>query len=913
MVFTFIHTFYSCSMIKHSKCSQNIYCIGSFIVKDKTFGYVDTMCPIGIGKTTLAHEICLKWTKESFLAKEYDLVILIQLRTVQERTLQQEIIDAVGSEAAYDELLTKCHGNRCLIILEGLDEISAHWQKNDEMFSKLVNSTTFLSCTNIIITSRPHACVHLCKDKKFTRTIEIVGFGKTRIKEYAEMYFNSKHDLNTVEKSSLNTAEKFMEQVYSDPHISSLCYVPLCLNMVLECYKHNDKALHKTFTGLYQSFVVSRVNYHIEHKKAMPLGTVQESDKECFKNLDIVLSDHDVPELLEGALETLFLLSKLAYKSYFEHLNSNERNPKIVYVKKHLTHCNITNLKNDACGLLKATNTLFATGNTAVYSFNHLSVQEYFCALYISLLPEDQQLQLLKDHITDYPHMWPFYAGITKLRSFDVLHYLQQYMLQDKHLENIVQLESPMFLDCRNVSKNCNISDQQTMIVLNSIHEAQLSKDVCKYKAHALFMFNYRFRQYDYMCISYFMSEVSITQLYLPYCNIRDQEVKILTQCKEIPSLKVLDLSCNHITCKGIECLTPIITNLTHLSVAHNPNIGDDGIKLFSTSLLKFSSLIQLDIRYIGMTIDGAYYGLSEYLKCNDLLQSLEVSYNNITEVGLTFILLVKMVYQFSNFTTSLTRLSIKRCNLGFQAVVSVLTMALSMYKTLKYLDISENHIEDHGMRLLSLFLKTNETLVQLSAHSCGFHGFGSECVADMLLENKTLKYLNISNNDIGDDGITAITCSIEVNTTLIQLKIYDGGYGCKGLEAVNKVLKVNKTLKELCISVRVEEQRHIEKVGCTVLETFLKSDCKLPRLNVCSHCEGIKEFINKAEVEISRTTGTDATRWTVDEDTIRPYGNHGQILRYVLKVASYDTLSIYVALLNYVAEIWPSLYRSHD
>ena len=852
------------------------------------------MCPIGIGKTTLAHEICLQWAKEKFLTKEYDLVILIQLRAVQERTLQQVMIDAVGSETSYVELLTKCHGNRCLIILEGLDEISARWQENDEMFSKLVNSTTFLSCANIIITSRPHACVHLCKDKNFIRTIEIVGFGKTRIKEYAEMYFDCRRDLNTAEKSSLNTAEKFMEQVHSDPHISSLCYVPLCLDMVLECYKHSDKILHKTFTELYQSFVVSRVNYHIEHKKAMPLGTVQDSDKEYFKNLANVLSD--VPEFLEGALETLFLLSKLAYKSYFEwceQLNSNERNSKIVYDKKHLTHCNITNLKNDACGLLKATNTLYGTGNTSVYTFNHLSVQEYFCALYISLLPEDQQLQLLKDHITDHPHLWPFHAGITKLRSFDVSHYLQQYMLQDKHLENPVQFENPMFLDCRNVARNCNISDQQTVIVLNSIHEAQLSSDVYKNKAHALFMFNYRFRQYDYMCISYFMSTAPITQLYLPYCNIRDQEVKILIQCKDkIPSLKVLDLSCNLITCKGIEYLIPIITNLTHLSVAHNFNIGDDGIKLFSEPPLKFSSLIQLDIRYIGMTIDGVYHGLCEYLKHNDLLQSLEVSYNNIAEAGLTFILFV-MVYQFFNFTTSLTRLSIKRCNLGFQAVVNVLTMALSLYKTLKYLDISENHIEDHGMRFLSLSLKTNETLIQLSAHSCGFHGFGSECVADMLLENKTLKYLNISNNDIGDDGITTITCSIEVNTTLIQLKIYDGGYGCKGLEAVNKMLMVNKTLKELCISVRVEEQRRIEKVGCTVLETFLKSDCKLPQLNVCSRCKGIIEFINKAEVEMSRTTGTDATQLTVNADTIRPYGDHGQISRYVLKVASYNALSV--------------------
>ena len=157
----------------------------------------------------------------SFLSDDYDLVILIQLRTIQERSLQEAMVEVVGSEAAYYELLTKSHGERCLIILEGLDEISVDWQQNDTWFCQLVKNTGFLSYANVLVTSRPHACVDLYKDiKGYTRTIEIVGFNKPQIKEYAELYFH-----NT------NTAEKFVEQMNDDPHISSLCYVPLCLNM----------------------------------------------------------------------------------------------------------------------------------------------------------------------------------------------------------------------------------------------------------------------------------------------------------------------------------------------------------------------------------------------------------------------------------------------------------------------------------------------------------------------------------------------------------------------------------------------------------------------------------------------------------------------------------------------------------
>ena len=799
------------------------------------------------------------------------------------------MIDAVGSEAAYDELLTKSHGNRCLIILEGLDEISADWQQNDETFSKLVHDINFLSYANIIITSRPHACIHLSKNKKTTRTIEIVGFGKTRIKEYAEMYFNSKCESNTVD--NLNTAERFIEQVYSDPHISSLCYVPICLEMVLECFEHSDKILYKTFTELYQSFVVSRINYHIHHKKAMPLGTIQESDKQCYSSLDNVLSD--VPELLEGTLETIFLLSKLAYNSYFEwyeHLNNNKKTPKIVYAKKYLTHCNIKILENDACGLLKATNTLYSTGNTVVYTFNHLSVQEYFCALHISLLPEDQQLQLLKDHLLTFPYIWPFYAGITKLRSSNVSHYFHQYILQDNQLQKPIQLEkNPTFTDCRNVMKNCDISDQQTMTVLNSIHEAQLSSDVYKHEAYAVFMLQYRFRLYDYRCISHFMSTAPITQLYLLLCDIGDQEVDILAKCKYmVPSLKVLDLNDNNVTHKGIEYLIPIINNLTHLSVAHNP-VGDKGIQLFSKPPLKFSSLIQLDIRCIGMTVAGTYYGLSEYLLHNNSLQSLEVSNNNIEDHGLFFILFRKianpMSYKDGSLNTSLVRLSIKKCEFNLLSIMGQFVIALLCYKTLKYLEISENSIKDIGINYLSNFLEHKLiALVQLSAHSCGFHSTGGESIAEMLQVNKTLKYLNISNNDIGDDGIAAITHSVEVNTTLVQLKIYDCSYGCKGLEAVNKMLKVNKTLKELCISVRVEEKNCTYKVASTVVETFLGDDCTLAQLNVCSRYRWIRDNEGKLKFEMSSTANISATNCTVNIGTIRPYGT-GQIFRYAFKV----------------------------
>ena len=768
------------------------------------------------------------------------------------------MIDAVGSEAAYDELLTKSHGNRCLIILEGLDEISAHWQQNDTMFCQLVKTTTFLSHANILVTSRPHACIYLYKDiKDYARMIEIVGFDKPQIKEYAELYFHNS-----------NTAEKFMEQINNDPHISSLCYVPLCLNMVLECFKYNNKILHTTLTELYQSFIISKIVEHIHFKKAVSLGTILKDDEQILKILPIVLSD--VPNVLsEEALKTLFLLSKLAYKSYFEWSDpvfyEIERNPKIIFTEKDLAYCNITNSGNDACGLLKATNTLFATGNTAVYTFNHLSVQEYFCALYISLLPEDQQLQLLKDHVTDHPHMWPFYAGVTKLRESIVLQYLQQYFLKEN------QLAKTNVIDYKTVKITYNF--RQTIIVLNSIYEAQLLLHVDKYEVSSLFITGHNLHPYDCMSISFFVSVMPITYLYLRNCSIGDQEAEMLARYKDlIFSLKVLDLSYNDVTYKGMKSVVAIIkssSNLTHLLMDDNP-VGDDGIQLFS--LLTLEHLIKLNIRDISMTEIGTY-ALGEYLKFDKSLQSLKISDNYIEDNGLTGIL--------HSFPSALVRLIVTKCCLTSTGAVNISKM-LSINKTLKHLEISNNPIGDDGISAISDGLHVNTTLIQLVARNCKFYSKGAKAVAKMLLANKALKYLDISNNHIGDHGITAVTCSIQVNTTLIELVVYECEFHSKGLESVNEMLMVKSLRARLGITYNYAEDADL----VVVLETFLKSNCKLSQLNIAygSHDESkLERCIANVYFEKFIMTSTEPARWTKCHYTVQ-YNNEIQH-QIILKV----------------------------
>ena len=141
------------------------------------------MCCAGIGKTTLAHEICIRWARDGFLSEDFDAVVLLPLRCVHQGSLEDVLVEFIGEED-YQQM-KKAVGNRCLIILEGLDEMAAERQKSDRFFICLIKDCTVLEKSTILLTSRPHACGRLRAD----RQVEVIGFGVAEIEEFIKKSF----------------------------------------------------------------------------------------------------------------------------------------------------------------------------------------------------------------------------------------------------------------------------------------------------------------------------------------------------------------------------------------------------------------------------------------------------------------------------------------------------------------------------------------------------------------------------------------------------------------------------------------------------------------------------------------------------------------------------------------------------
>ena len=137
----------------------------------------------GIGKTTLANELCVRWARDGFLAEDFDAVVLIPLRSVEQTSLEEVIVEHIGEENY--QLMKKSAGSRCLIIFEGFDELAINRRQSDPFLLCLIKKCTVLEEATILITSRPHACEGIDAGRR----VEVVGFGNDEIREFVEKWF----------------------------------------------------------------------------------------------------------------------------------------------------------------------------------------------------------------------------------------------------------------------------------------------------------------------------------------------------------------------------------------------------------------------------------------------------------------------------------------------------------------------------------------------------------------------------------------------------------------------------------------------------------------------------------------------------------------------------------------------------
>ena len=463
------------------------------------------------------------------MAEDFDVVILIPMRSVQQRSLEEVLMERVGEEN-YLQLKNET-GSGCLIILEGFDEMAVSHRKSDRFLIRLIEDCTVLEEATVVITSRPHACEDLGADRR----IEIVGFGKNQIKEFVEKSFpNDESDLSV----------EFLQQLEEYPHLRSLCYVPMNLVMIVDIFRCNKKKLPCTLTELYQIFIVMTLQRQVKKKSIVSSLTVKAAD-----NVNLLCRMlKGVPKKMVGVV---LLLSRLAYCGLFDWYDNLKqkstwrkiKSPKIIFTESDLTQCDIeVTSEFDGFGLLKASHLHQLPTDTTTYNFAHLTIQEFLSGVYISSLSQQEQFRLLEENFHDYPTVFTFVCSLTELGSSEISQYIYSRMTTERNPSVITAVR------CINESKWLQESPIPT--------DSPFTLDFVIPK-RSLF-------PYDCMCISHVLSCYRVSRLIMKGCRIGDAGVKLLVRHYPYRNttgqlLEELDLMDNNITTEGLRNVMAIV------------------------------------------------------------------------------------------------------------------------------------------------------------------------------------------------------------------------------------------------------------------------------------------------------------------------------------------------------------------
>ena len=243
-------------------------------------------------------------------------------------------------------------------------------------------------------------------------------------------------------------------------------------------------------------------------------------------------------------------LCRLAYRGFFDWYCHKEvkyswrrkwKDPKIIFTETDLTQCDIKVTNNfDGFGLLKVTETHQLSTDTNTYNFNHLTIQEFLCAVHISLvLSQQEQLCLLREHFDDYPNVFTFVCGLTGLASSEMFQFIYSKLTYRNDVITAMR--------CINESKQSSTAHQLVSPL-------------------ALYMIGWSLLFYDCLCVCNILSCYPVTELNMRSCRIGNKGAEMFmkhytnkTTSTTCQLLEELDLGDNELTNEGMEHMRNIV------------------------------------------------------------------------------------------------------------------------------------------------------------------------------------------------------------------------------------------------------------------------------------------------------------------------------------------------------------------
>ena len=516
----------------------------------------------GSGKTTLVHKVSRDWAKNELNLDSIRLLFLVHLRgffndpNIQLTDIMKRYYEDESSVSSIISHAESNSGEGLCFILDGLDEYSPPPppppKKNETMIFQLIKRN-ILPKSVVIVASRPAAVAKL--KKVATKRVEVLGFEKEQIFQYIEKYNFSSTDKN-------GDLHSYLAQ---HPNVHHMCYLPIHSAMVCFLFDEMGCSLPQTETELYKNFT----NFTLLRSL-----TRYEENEPCL----------DSPKDLPKQERKLFLqICKLA----FEKTKTSKQVMKHSEVKDFLKDVKSS---SKSLGLINVDLISTISGFQDLYTFLHLTFQEYLALYHISQLEEEEQTKVIKTY-GKKKHMqvvWKFYCGLdVNLPKFEELVKLSQ-----SHDDDLFQVQ-------------CAFESQQSIICDSVIQSGEEGSLTLK---------NRIMTPSDLTALGFVISNASypVKKLVLNKCKIGEEEMDAFL--KEAGD-KVLSITtfCFHggnCRIRELEVINVLLKELTSLITLDisDTSLGLQKVKAL-TSGIHLTNLKKLEVSYMGRLIGKGSLG----------------------------------------------------------------------------------------------------------------------------------------------------------------------------------------------------------------------------------------------------------------------------------------------------------------